>query len=203
MSQSCSLHFKSLIRNVWLQLRPATIKVNECRSFNVIPLNELGCVLVPIFINKQTNYWYPYWKETKLSKSRRFLKTNVYSLVSSSYTSTPACFLLIFRGLWKCTGGSNVWNFWMFIIQTYTLYFTFCFTFTGQGANYQKRIVFRAARNKLIYEGARAKLLQLICEVDQIVPCCQFWGITYFLNVYHRVLIAVKHRLPHLTEILV
>ena len=81
--------------------------------------------------------------------------------------------------------------------------FTFSCTFTGQGANYRKRIVFQATRNKLTYEGATAKLFQLICEVVQIVSCCHFWGFIYLLHVDHRVCIAVKNRLPQLAQILV
>ena len=51
--------------------------------------------------------------------------------------------------------------------------------------------VFRAARNKLSYEGARTKLLQLICEVAQIVPYCYFWGFIYLLNLDKTISIAV------------
>ena len=47
---------------------------------------------------------------------------------------------------------------------------TFSCAFTGRGANYRKHIVFRAAGNKLIYEGARAKLLTYLSEHGSLEP---------------------------------
>ena len=61
--------------------------------------------------------------------------------------------------------------------------FTLSCTFTGREENYRKPIVFRAARNEVISEGAIAKLLQLICEVAEIIPYCHFCGFIYLLNV--------------------
>ena len=56
---------------------------------------------------------------------------------------------------------------------------------------------FLATRYKLLNEGARAKLLQLICEVAQITPCMYFWGFIYILNVDYRVGVTVQDRLPN------
>ena len=118
-------------------------------------------------------------------------KQPFYSLLSNSDTTMQPCFLLIFFGLWTCTGvaSSRIMFFkeenllLNFHSSKLYLLFTFSCAFTGRGAIYRKRIVFRAARNKLIYEGARAKLLQLICEVAQIFHYCYFRGSIYLLNV--------------------
>lgn len=52
-----------------------------------------------------------------------------------------------------------------------------------------------ATRNKF-NEGARTKLLQLVCEVTQIITCSHFLGSSTFC-------IAVKDRLPLFTHVLV
>ena len=98
---------------------------------------------------------------------------------------------------------SEIYNLWIVVIQGYTLHYTFIFTFPCIRSKDHKYIVFRVTRYEVLNEGAKAKLLQLICEVAQINPCLNFWGFVYILNVYYRVCIEVQYRLPQFPQLLV
>jgi len=63
----------------------------------------------------------------------------------------------------------------------------------------QKCIIFGAALYKLFNVGARAKLLQLICDVAHIMPCFNFWGFIHIMNVDNRVCITIQDSLFLLT----
>ena len=89
----------------------------------------------------------------------------------------------------------EVYNLLIFIIQSYTLHFAFSCAFSCLGLKYRKCIVFGATRYKLFDVGARTKLLQLFCQVAQIIPCFNFWGFIHILKVDNRVSIAVQDRL--------
>ena len=78
---------------------------------------------------------------------------------------------------------SKISRLLIFIIQDYTLHFTFCCTFSCREAKDRECIVFGATRYKLFYDGARDKILQLICDVVHIIPCFHFCAFVSFLNV--------------------
>jgi len=98
---------------------------------------------------------------------------------------------------------SKVSRLLIFIIQDYTLYFTFCCTFSCREAKDRECIVFGATRYKLFYVGARDKILQLICDFTHIIPCFHFCAFVSFLNVDYRVCITVQRRLAQLTQVLI
>ena len=98
---------------------------------------------------------------------------------------------------------SEVYTLGILIVQGYILHFTLCCMFSGRGAKYRKRIVFRVTRYKLLNEGARAVIVQLISEVAQIILCFDVWGLIILPNKDDRVCITVQHRLPQITQILV
>jgi hypothetical protein len=91
--------------------------------------------------------------KSKLSISQRFLKISLYFLVSGSDTNVPPFFLMI-----CCVFDMYRWSVFQnhvfkevkfttfdYYSSNYTLHFTFICTFAGRGANYRKRIIFRAA----------------------------------------------------------
>ena len=55
---------------------------------------------------------------------------------------------------------------------------------------------------KILEWKNKIQLLQLVCEVTQIITCSHFWGFIYILNEDNTVCITVQHRLPQFTQVL-
>ena len=149
-------------------------------------------------------------KESKLSISRCFLK-NFNSLFQILYPLhhhvsawTYADFVhdpvgVFEKHISQCCKFYNLWNL---IIQGYTLYFTLSCNFSSWGTKYRESEVLRTTRQKFFNKGVGA-VLQLICNVTQIIPCFDFWRVVIFLNKDDHVCVTILNRLLQLTQILV
>jgi len=146
-----------------------------------------------------------------LSIRRRSFKTILYSFVSDSETTTPPCFRLIFLGLCNARAErfvelyqSRWWRLKLWNLHNSILCPSLCTLFHvfRSRCKVPKTHTFWNTRHKFFYKCARTVLLELICEVMQIIPCFDM-GIITFLNEGDRVCIAIQYSLRQLSQLLI
>jgi len=72
--------------------------------------------------------------------------------------------------------GGYVYNYWIFVIQIYTLHLARICRFSCRGPENRKGIVLWATITKLLNKLARTKIFQLVSEVTQIITFSHLWG---------------------------